>query len=75
MWSAIFPVLKGLVNSVTWVVDKDDHKKIKRIVLLMLLTGSLCVNALYFFQDRERSKRFKARGISHTGIAGEAVKQ
>lgn len=57
------PTLKDALNGVVWFISGHDEKKTKRVILLMLLSLSLGVNGLFWYQANERAKWYKARNM------------
>ena len=59
----ILSIFKPMANGITWVINGDDHKKGKRVILLVLLSMSLGANGLFWYQGNERAKWYKSRGL------------
>lgn len=57
------PTPKDAFKAVTWIIQGDDHKKGKRVVLLMVLSLSIGVNVLYYYQADQRAKWYNARNL------------
>ena len=59
----------GILNPAAWfkllgaILKGDDHKKMIRITLLILLGVSVGMNGVLLYQGHERAKWYKSRGL------------
>lgn len=63
------PTPKDVLDGIVWVIAGHDEKKTKRVLLLMILSLSLGVNGLFWYQANERAKWYKARNLPYPAPA------